>query len=182
VGTPDVNGAGAKLIGYLQLQTINIGTLSEDGKVTLSILDVRCTAATLASACTNANAIGTPPDYTGEVLVKYTVRITGHSMGTTAAGATDPGTTVEFPFSFTAPCTTTLPTNIGATCAANTTYDAIIPGIVPNGGAACANNPTPVCRDVWEYGQVQVYDGGADAIGSSEADNTLFLVQGQFFP
>jgi hypothetical protein len=37
-------------------------------------------------------------------------------------------------------------------------------------------------RNVWEAGQVWVFDGGADGNGSSTADNMLFAVQGLFVP
>ena len=37
-------------------------------------------------------------------------------------------------------------------------------------------------RAVWELGQVQVYDGGADGDADTTGDNTLFAVQGTFTP
>ena len=36
-------------------------------------------------------------------------------------------------------------------------------------------------RSIWEIGQVQVFDGGADG-DADTADNTLFAVQGTFTP
>jgi hypothetical protein len=37
-------------------------------------------------------------------------------------------------------------------------------------------------RAVWQIGQVQVYDGGADGNANTTGDNTLFLTQGLFTP
>jgi hypothetical protein len=37
-------------------------------------------------------------------------------------------------------------------------------------------------RAIWQLGEINVYDGGSDGIGSTTADNTLFLTQGVFVP
>jgi hypothetical protein len=45
-----------------------------------------------------------------------------------------------------------------------------------------ANSVREGLRSIWELGQVQVFDGGADGMASTTADNTLFEVQGAFAP
>ena len=62
-------------------------------------------------------------------------------------------------------------TSIGAACAVNTTADALVPGTVTEGA-----------RAVWQLGQVQLFDGGADGVASTTGDNTLFETQGVFAP
>jgi hypothetical protein len=46
-----------------------------------------------------------------------------------------------------------------------------VPGAVVEGG-----------RSIWELGQVQVFDGGADGLASTAGDNTLFEREGIFVP
>jgi TolB protein len=106
-------------------------------------------------------------DYLGELQVRLTLRMTDRTNG---LSGTDPATAFDVPFHFAVPCTGTADTTIGSTCAVSTTADAVIPGIVPEGK-----------RSVWELGQVQVYDGGADGIAAT-SDNTLYLTQGLFAP
>jgi hypothetical protein len=52
-----------------------------------------------------------------------------------------------------------------------TTANALMPGLVTNGN-----------RAIWELGQAQVYDGGADGNPDTTSDNTLYLDQGIFVP
>jgi hypothetical protein len=68
-------------------------------------------------------------------------------------------------------CTTTASTSIGSDCSSVTTANALMPGLVTNGN-----------RAIWELGQVQVYDGGADGNSGTTGDNTLFMNQGLFVP
>jgi len=35
---------------------------------------------------------------------------------------------------------------------------------------------------MWQTDQVQLYDGGDDALASTTGDNTLFMAQGVFVP
>jgi hypothetical protein len=37
-------------------------------------------------------------------------------------------------------------------------------------------------RSIWALGRLDVYDGGADGVGSTTGDNTLFATQGLFAP
>ena len=68
------------------------------------------------------------------------------------------------------PCATTADTTIGSTCAVTTTADTVLPGAVKESR-----------RAIWELGQVQVFDGGADGVAAT-APNTLYMVQGSFAP
>jgi hypothetical protein len=59
---------------------------------------------------------------------------------------------------------------IGSTCSATTTADAVVPGAVLEGR-----------RSIWEFGKVQVFDGGSDGVVST-TPNTLFADQAVFVP
>ena len=71
----------------------------------------------------------------------------------------------------TVPCTATGDTTVGSTCSLTTTADAVV-------GAGAVKESR---RSIWQLGQVQVNDGGADGVVST-TPNTLFAVQGVFVP
>ena len=60
---------------------------------------------------------------------------------------------------------------MGSTCSVNTTADAVL-------GAGVIKETQ---RSIWQLGQVQVFDGGADGVVSTNP-NTLFAAQGVFVP
>ena len=74
------------------------------------------------------------------------------------------------PYGATVPCVPTSATTTGSTCALSTTVDSLVPGSVKEGR-----------RTLWQLGQVQVKDGGADGVVQSTG-NTSFLRQGLFVP
>ena len=159
VGTPDANHAPANSVASLQLDVLAgaPGTPDDeaDVRVELSVSDVY--------------EQGRPTkDYGGELEVAVKLRITDkdNPSGTSSVGATVEDTEV----SFAAQCTPTLGPPAGSSCAAATTFDAIVPGIVKERQ-----------RAIWELGQVEVRDGGADGVAAT-APNSRFLVQGLFVP
>jgi hypothetical protein len=148
VGAPDANGAAANSIGSVLYQA-----LASDVRLTASITDVRLKAG-LA-------------DYTGQLQVDQTVRITDRLNGP----ATDePATVTDTNFPVTVPCSTTADTAVGSTCSVTTTFNAVRPGAVVSG-----------VRSIWAFGDVKVFDGGSDGLAST-APNTLFERQGVFVP
>jgi Tol biopolymer transport system component len=110
-------------------------------------------------------------DYTGELRISPVLRITDRQSGGAYSPPIHPATAMDTPFGFTLTCSTTTETNIGSTCSATTTADAVMPGLVREGK-----------RSVWGLGQVQVFDGGADGDADTTDDNSLFLTQGLFAP
>ena len=113
--------------------------------------------------CANAGDLS---DYTGELEALLTLRITDRYNG---RDNDDPATVTDIPFPFSVPCSATGGSQ-GATCSVTTSVDGVTPGVAREGR-----------RAVWEIGQVQVFDGGADG-DADTADNTLFAVQGTFTP
>jgi hypothetical protein len=157
VGTPDANGQGPRFIGEAGFRAIvgDPGTAADeaDAGVRVSLIDVR-----------RRSDLG---DYAGELSASASVRITDKYNGTFPA---DSGTVSDIPLPFTVPCTTNTDANVGSTCALDTTVEALVPGAIRE-----------KARAIWELGQVEVRDGGAD--GDADTDpNTVFARQGLFVP
>jgi len=159
IGTPDVNARQARGSASARLAVMrgDPATLDDEADVSikLGMLDVyRRTDLS---------------DYAGEIDVRVTVRITDRD-NFPATGNEGGGTVEDTTFRIPGSCVATADTSIGASCAVDTTLDAIVPGIVREGG-----------RAVWELGRIQVYDAGADGQASTDP-NDLFQVQGVFIP
>lgn len=155
VGAPDANGQGANSVGGVLVRTIvgNTATAVNEADVALDV--------TLSDVRRKSGLA----DYTGELKEVSTIRLTDHaSYGGEAA------TMQDVPIPATVPCVATAEASRGASCALSTTINALIPGAVVEGR-----------RTIWELDQVQVLDGGADGLASTN-DNSLFAVQGVFLP
>jgi hypothetical protein len=180
VGTPDAFGGGANSAGYLRLRA-EPGfdpPVPPDIGIELALTDVRCVPT--GARCGTANAAG-PADYSGEMRLSFTVRLTDHWNATAPGGGTDPSTvqdftmdevpTPQFGMPLTWACVQTESTATGSTCKLSTTLNTLIPGAVKDGK-----------RGIWALNAVQIYDGGADGDGDSAADNTVFARPGIFIP
>jgi hypothetical protein len=158
VGTPDVNSRTSNMVGSVRLavQPGTPGTPADEADVVIEtkVTDVRLKAGL--------------NDYTGELEGRVSLRITDRLNG---PGQNEGATVTDTPFSFPVPCTATSGTgNVGATCSVNTTADAVVPGAV-----------VETKRTIWQVGDVELRDGGADGLASTQ-DNTLFARQGIFIP
>ena len=107
------------------------------------------------------------------------VRITDRNNG---GARVTPATVQDFnyftnPFHITVPCAATADPSIGATCAVETTVDALVPGTSPPGTYVVEGK-----RAIWQLDQLVVYDGGPDGAVDSLDDNTPLLKQGVFVP
>jgi hypothetical protein len=136
-----------------------------DVKITSAINGVRCSA--VSGGC--ASPAGT---YDGKVLGLLTLRITDTLNGPAQAKA---GTATDYPFVWGAQC-------VAGACGTTTSADAVLPGLV-----------LEQKRAIWQLGELQVLDGGADgdlaAAGGScppacagNDGETPFLLQGLFTP
>jgi microcystin-dependent protein len=151
VGAFDANGQPALSVGSLRLGT-QVGNPSTpadeaDVAVILNITDVR-----------EQSGLA---DYTGEIAAVLAARITDRQGG----GAT----TEDFTFELVAQCGAT-GGSAGATCALNTSFDAIAPGAVVEGE-----------RTLWELEGIEVTDGGGDGVALTQP-NGVFARQGVFVP
>jgi hypothetical protein len=104
--------------------------------------------------------------YEGELRATTVIRSTDRTSG-------EPLTVEDFGLAFDVPCAPTEGATAGAHCEVTTTVDAIVghPGAIEEAG-----------RAIWQLEAIDVYDGGSDGVGSTTADNTLFLTQGVFVP
>jgi hypothetical protein len=171
VGTPDVFGGAANATGYLRLKYIQLvpGSPEDaDMLINLALSDVRCRPT--GTRCGTANAAG-PADYSGEMRLSFSVRLTDHWNAIAPGGGPDPATVQDFATEFAWACVQSGSTSTGSTCNLTTQLGAIIPGAVKE-----------VKRAVWELDTVRIYDGGPDGDGDTTADNTLFARPGVFIP
>jgi hypothetical protein len=170
VGSPDAGGGAANSTGSIRIDVIaGVPGPPDDSDVKLTgkSTDVRCKIGA-ATTCGSANAAN-GPDYTGSLLGNATIRISDHYNG---ASQTDPATVTDLPFPVSTPCTgTPTDTTQGSSCSITTTANTVVPGVTKDGK-----------RAVVEIQQIYVEDGGADGVGSTEPDNTVFARQGIFIP
>jgi hypothetical protein len=157
VGTPDANQRVSNFTGALRLvvQPDDTATPADEADVSV-IFDVA-----------DVRRRDDLSDYTGELRVTPSVRITDRDSGTGTAGH---ATVADFGWEMTPACSPTADPAIGASCALATTFEAIVPGSVTEGK-----------RAIWELGQIEVDDGGPDG-DADTTPNTPFLRQGIFAP
>jgi hypothetical protein len=163
IGTPDANGKGAASSGSVVLKAVGESPINPnngdqaDVQITVSMTDVR-------------NKVGLT-DYTGELQVVPTLRITDRNNGANGGPSQEePATVVDTPLPFAVSCSATTGAE-GGTCAAVTSADAVMTGVAREGK-----------RSIWALDQLQVFDGGSDGDADTPGDNTLFAVQGLFAP
>jgi hypothetical protein len=167
VGTNDANGEPPKSTGFVRTDVFFCppcaAAVNEDLMIRAQITDVR-RRSDLA-------------DYAGELQGNLAVRITDHYNAVTGAPAPEcsattscPATVQDFNLPFPMPCQPTSDNTIGSSCEAQTSANAVLPGVT-----------RMFSRATWQLDQVEVFDGGADG-DADTPDNTLFAVQGVFLP
>jgi hypothetical protein len=160
-GTPDVNGQPVKSIGWVRLDALAGDPATPgneaDVRMRVSDRDIRKTSDL--------------SDYSGELEATMSVRLTDHDGANSAGNGPATSTLQDFSVHFAVPCTPTADTTIGSTCDANTTANALTPGMV-----------VEQRRSVWQLGQVRLLDGGPDGSAATEDFNLPLAVQGVFVP
>jgi hypothetical protein len=151
VGTPDANGLGANATASVRF-SVRFG----DPSTPEDEADVR-----LALSATDVRARPDLSDYTGEVTVATSVRITDRNNAPAAGGGSDPATVTDVPLEIPAGCAATAASQVGGTCDLVTTIDSVLPGAVREGD-----------RAIWQMGRVEVLDDAG----------APFLRQGVFIP
>jgi Tol biopolymer transport system component len=156
VGTLDANGQDANAVGVYRL---DVRASPADVKIGFALQDVR-------------NKLDLS-DYTGELRVTENWRMTDHysgPIGGPAGSEAATSTDINFP-PLDVACAATTDTTVGATCNLQSSANAVLAGAVQPGKRVNS-----------ELGQVQVQDGGADGVGATQGDNTLFMDEGIFVP
>jgi hypothetical protein len=163
VGTPDANGAEANSVASALIK-VKV-TSPEAVLTTLRVSDVRCLPGTAASVCNGANAVD-GPDYSGQLQMNATIRISDHYNG---SNLDDAATVQEIPFPVNVYCHNTTDTSTGGLC--------------DDPGPQCVCPPPNLdgLRSVVGMTQFEVSDGGPDGQVSTN-DNTVFLREGVFIP
>jgi hypothetical protein len=158
VGTLDANGRPAGFVGSVRLDAKlgNLGTPENEADVLV------------AASLTDVRNRGDLSDYTGELLVDSALRITDHYNG---PAQDEPATAQDTSFPMTMSCSPTPSAAIGGACALSSSFNAIVPGAVPEGK-----------RAIWQLGEIDVFDGGSDGVASTTSGNTLFADEGIFTP
>jgi dipeptidyl aminopeptidase/acylaminoacyl peptidase len=165
VGTPDYNGQAANYVGSVLLKVR--ATAPEDGTITVSNSDVRCQRT--SAGCPN----GPLSDYADDLLLETTFRITDKGNGQFTTGPSTNGTVTDLPAQIRVPCTVTSSTTIGSSCSVTTSINTLF------GSSAIVAGQ----RAIWQLSSdVNLYDGGADGVATTTADNMLFATGGLFFP
>jgi Calx-beta domain len=163
--------------------SLTVGTADSNGRPTQSAGSIRIAAVpgppgppfdqadvVVTGQITDVRRQSDLADYTGEVEVASTLRITDRWNATGSGGGSDPATVIDIPFPIPGTCAATSNPSIGATCSVSTGFNALVPGAVAEGR-----------RSIWQLDQVAVHDGGAD--GDREtAPNTVLARQGVFVP
>lgn len=171
VGTPDAFGGAASFAGWLKFEVIvGVPGPPNDTDVLLrwDLTDVRCVPT--GARCGNANASG-PADYSGQLGFSFRIRSTDHWNAVAPGGGPDPATGEDVTLTASISCAQTASTSTGSTCKSFTSYNSFFPGL-----------PKDTKRVVQETYDIHIYDGGADGVASTPADNTVFLRPGVFVP
>jgi hypothetical protein len=153
---------GPTSVGSATLTVVpgNPGTVADEADVTtqVNVTDVR------------AGSVS-GPDYDPiagpEMTYATRVRITDRSNGPSAS---DPATATDLDLSVPVDCVDTASTGVGATCAANTSIDAVTPGAIKEGTSA-----------IFQVFRARLNDPGANGV-RGDADDRIFAHQGIYIP
>lgn len=176
-GEPTINGAVANFKGAINLKVLNPADVSFNPGTSGSYLqDIRCGSSYPGGhpACVNANAAGTPADYTGLLSGDSFLRITDNNNSSTGGPTyTDSGTVQQLLFTVPISCSSTASTAIGSTCVPAAATANALCGCVASGK-----------RSNIEVGQVFITDGNADAnpFATTDGPNADTARQGIFIP
>jgi TolB protein len=166
VGTLDVNGFPAGFSGFVTY-TAHIGQAGppddSDVPINTTLVDVRCTSG--VSTC-EAGALS---DYTGNLQLTTTIRITDKFNGLGPTGGAESATVADMALPAPVPCTATA-TTTGASCSLGSSVNALIPGAIKDAK-----------RQILELGRIEVLDGGPDG-DVSTLPNDLFAIEGLWVP
>jgi hypothetical protein len=160
VGTPDANGRPAKSVSYLRF-----GVLRGNPSTPADEADVR-----IQPLITDIREQGSLADYESELGVRASLQITDRDNASSSAGP-DAATVQIGSLAFEIPCVATADTTVGATCEAETTLEAYVPGVVKENQ-----------RAVWAVEAISVLDGGADGDANTADGDAVFLSPGVFVP
>jgi hypothetical protein len=168
---PATPSSGVLAVGSRSVASVRWSVITGDESTDANEADVQVVVR--ISDVRNTNTAGT--DYIGRLGVRADLQITDQRN---AAEQPESGTVRTSPLQLSVQCTGTTATNIGATCDASTSLNALLPGAVLERK-----------RAIWAIGQTVVMDAGPNETGYAacpptcgDGDERPFLRQGVFIP
>jgi Tol biopolymer transport system component len=163
VRTSSISAVGIQAQGSATLTVVpgNLATPADEADDTIDVTftDIRAGSATGSDYDPNPSG--------ADMTLTARVRITDLLNGTSE---TSPGTVTDLDLAAPVDCAGTASPAVGATCTANTSADAVIPGIVKEGKSA-----------VVQIFRLRLIDSGPDGVRGN-SDDRLFATQGLFNP
>ena len=161
VGAPDANARATNFSGSFRITPIvgDPGTPADEADIAVNIAmeDVR-----------RKSDLG---DYTGQLRARAAYRRVTDRENVFGIGTpVDAATSTDSPWAFTVQCVATADTTVGSNCNLTTSVDALTAGTIKESK-----------RAIYQYGQIEVHDGGPDG-NVQTLDNDLFAVQGIYVP
>jgi hypothetical protein len=169
--SPPAKTSSVLTVGTNSVASVRWKVIEGDSATDANEADVQ--AVVRISDIRNTDATGT--DYIGRLGIQAGLQITDQRN---SPEQPENGTTQASLLQFSVQCVGTAATNIGATCNANTSMNALLPGVVVERK-----------RAVWALGQTVVTDAGVNRTGYAicpptcgDGDERTFMRQGIFVP
>jgi hypothetical protein len=159
VGTADFNGKPTRSQGVLTLGVVTGDAATAEDEADIDV----------GFRLTDVRNVDDLSDYTGQLQVSATIRLTDRSNGPAQEYA---GTAQDLGLGFVVPCAATPGEEAGATCSINSRLRAL----------RCCIPRLEGRRTVMKVDAIRVYDGGPDGIASTAADTDVFAWAGLFIP
>jgi hypothetical protein len=156
---PPTPTAAVARVGDQAVGSASLAVLPGDIGVTVDSSDVRADSVTGADYDPNP---GSP-----DMRMAARVRLTDYANG---ASESHPATTTDLVLQAPVDCAETIDPDVGATCTANTTVDALTPGAITAGN-----------RTIVQSFRVRLIDAGSNGV-QGDSDDTLFEGQGLLAP
>jgi hypothetical protein len=175
VGPGSLGFARLIVLGSGECAPFDSSVCAPDFTIRVNITDVRSATPTGPdydpSGAADLIALATLPNYSGPASTGSFAQITDKNNKADSGTLYNKAATVTpLPFPISLSCTATANASVGSTCNAQTSANSLVPG------AAVAGK-----RAIWELGQLQVLDRGANGT-AGDSDDRLFEVQGVFVP
>ena len=156
---PPIPTAAVARVGDQAVGSASLAALAGDMGVTVDSSDVRAGSETGADYDPNPGG--------ADMSLVVAIRLTDYANG---ASGSDPATGEDFDLAVPVDCGETVDPDVGATCSANTTVDALTPGAITAGKST-----------VIQSFRVKLLDAGSNGV-QGDSDDTLFEQQGLLAP
>jgi hypothetical protein len=132
----------------------------------------------VGASTTDVLSTSSDSDYEGQLLLRWTMRITDRANGPSGA---DAATVQDLDFSLPVDCVATSDTALGSSCNVNSTLNTLVPGFAKEGKRAVISTFSFALTDAGADGTVMPSSGACPPTCGS-GDEHVFLRQGVFAP